>query len=309
MQGKTKTIEISLLVVQFEGIRGDIDSTFSEKVWPLLNPLYEKKTPLDIIVLPECALTGYTFKERADMEGLAEVKGQGKQFEKAKEIAIKMNSYVAMGYIEKGPESADSSPCPLYNSCYLIDRSGSLLASYSKILMFETDKRYFTPGKDRVVQEMVSLSGDRFKAGLGICMDINYKDFENFFEFELGEYGRDQDLDCLLFPTAWTVSGETELSENPEIECEELYCYWQTRLLPMLNSSLTLPRGPKIWPRLEKEWVFAAADRVGREDETLYKGFSGVMVLNRGNNGKEIKGTLGPKEPGVCHQVVKLKRE
>ena len=47
----------------------------------------------------------------------------------------------------------------LYNSCYVVDRKGELVTNYRKILMFETDKLYFTPGKDRPVLELKNLEG------------------------------------------------------------------------------------------------------------------------------------------------------
>ena len=41
------------------------------------------------------------------------------------------------------------------------------MRNYRKILMFDTDKLYFSEGTDRFVVEMVSLKGRSFRVGRG----------------------------------------------------------------------------------------------------------------------------------------------
>lgn len=98
MEDKGGELKICSLVVQYCPIRGDIKGS-SEKVLNLLKQ-YEGK-PIDIMVLPECALTGYSFPGRKDMEHMAEIKREGPQFEFVKRLALQFKCYVAMGYMER----------------------------------------------------------------------------------------------------------------------------------------------------------------------------------------------------------------
>jgi len=105
-QGKTgsgATLDIKVLAVQFDGHRGEVERTF-QKVLGLVKPHVGKE--IDVVVLPECALVGYTFAGKANVLPLAEVCCKGQQFEKAKELALLLKAYVVMGYIEKGAEGS-----------------------------------------------------------------------------------------------------------------------------------------------------------------------------------------------------------
>ena len=84
-------------------------------------------------------------------------------------------------------------------------------------------------------------------------MDINYKDFKDFFEFPLAEYYRDQAVDCLIFPTAWTHAGEEEeKTDKTSLEIAfDVFEWWSLRLTPMIGPRLRLRR--EVKPRLEKE--------------------------------------------------------
>jgi protein N-terminal amidase len=99
LQSPDSALELSILCLQIESAYGKIDETFEQKVLPLITSHQGK--PVDVVVLPECALTGYDFADKTQVLPLAEACGQGKQYEYAKQIALALNAYVAMGYIEK----------------------------------------------------------------------------------------------------------------------------------------------------------------------------------------------------------------
>ena len=139
----------------------------------------------------------------------------------------------------------------VYNSCYVLDRQGNILHNYRKILMYDTDKRYFTPGEEYLVFELVTLKGHVFKTAVGICMDINYKDFVNFYEFPLACHCRDKDVDLLLFPTAWTMRPEEETGKNSLQIGLDLYQWWKLRLTPMIRPTFRLKQ--TVSPRINKE--------------------------------------------------------
>lgn len=88
---------------------------------------------------------------------------------------------------------------------------------------------------------------------VGICMDINYKDFLDFYEFPMAEFGRDQRVDVVLFPTAWTVAAEEEApaSKKSFEIAKETYDWWKIRMTPMLRRTFRLKQ--EVSPRYAKE--------------------------------------------------------
>ena len=68
-----------------------------------------KGKEIDVIVMPECGLVGYTYKDKSLVEPQAEVCGQGFSFQMCSKLAQEFNAYVVMGYIEKGIEKEEGS--------------------------------------------------------------------------------------------------------------------------------------------------------------------------------------------------------
>lgn len=97
MEDKGQSISISTLCVQFDSVYGDVDKS-TVKLMAMIDKYAGKS--IDIVVLPECCLTGYAFPDRQSMVHLAEVIGKGRQFDVCKQIALITNAYVALGYIE-----------------------------------------------------------------------------------------------------------------------------------------------------------------------------------------------------------------
>jgi predicted amidohydrolase len=52
-------------------------------------------------MFPEMSFTGYNFTNPEDALPLAVAVGEGEEFQFASKIAVRVNSYVAFGYIEK----------------------------------------------------------------------------------------------------------------------------------------------------------------------------------------------------------------
>jgi protein N-terminal amidase len=296
-----KKVDLKIVIVQVHSVYGEAKKTYEEKVKKFLEP--HKGKPIDFLVLPEMALTGYDFENREAVFPLCEEAGKGYHFEVAQEMAKEFNSYVVLGYpevVKTEGEGADE----LFNSAYILDREGKLICNYRKILLYETDQRYFKEGsqEQRPVLELTTLAGETIKTGIGICMDINYKDFEDFWQFEMAEYCRDNQIELVLFPTAWTLQGEEEVDVERETkERDELYNYWTMRMLPHCSARWQLRKD--VGARNESEWVFAAADRCGKERETCYKGLSCVMRFNQFGvkTPNEVVGTMGIKEEGALY--------
>jgi predicted amidohydrolase len=99
---------LSIVTVQVKSCLGDPNLTYTSKVKEYLKQ-FEKK-PIDVIVLPELALTGYDFRENyQQVFNIAELSGQVSKvpggpltnFEIAKAIAVEYGAYVVLGYPEK----------------------------------------------------------------------------------------------------------------------------------------------------------------------------------------------------------------
>lgn len=296
-------LTIKSLLVQYSPEHGNVQKS-AEKVLGMLQEFEGKD--IDVVVLPECALTGYCFKDRSQMQHLAEIKGSGEQFKTCVKIAKLLNAYVAMGYIERDSEADDSK---LFNSCYFVDRKGNLLSNYRKILMYETDKLYFSEGADQVIVSLETTKGQKVKAAIGICMDINYKDFVNFWQFPLANHCRDNEVDCLIFPTNWIHRPEECVGMKSLEIAVQTYDWWKLRMTPMIHKSLRLVE--EVGPRFEKEWLMLAADRVGVEGDTMFKGCSATIVFNRSSSickFFKVDGMLNEKIEKCLYTVSELKR-
>ena len=103
-------VAISVITVQLHSNIGDPNATYQEKVKNYLSQF--KNTDIDVIVLPEMALTGYDFLGDFDkLLAVSEFKGQENNislessiltnYQIAKEIALDYNCYVVLGYPEK----------------------------------------------------------------------------------------------------------------------------------------------------------------------------------------------------------------
>lgn len=303
----SESVNLKIAVIQLESIYKSPEETYEKKVKAYMEKL--KGKPLDFIILPEMALMGYDFEKREDVYPFCEKQKEGYNFQVAQNLAKEFNSYCVIGYPEKMLKEDGEEV--LYNSCYLVDREGELVYNYRKILLYDTDKRYFEAGEEnqRPCLKLKTLEGKEVTVGIGICMDINYKDFKEFFEFPLANYCRDSKIELLLFPTAWTLQGEEEVDEKmEERERGELYQYWTVRMLPNISAAFQISKD--VGDRNEKEWVFVAADRCGKERETCYKGLSCVMKFNV--PGKRtpyvVEETMGIKEEGVRYVQTNFRR-
>ena len=230
---KTEKVNLSIVTVQLESVYKDPQQSYSSKVKLYLQK-YKGKL-IDLIILPELALTGYDMESRSDIFPLCEVQSQGLHYKIAAEIAKEYKSYVALGYPEKC-ENSDA----LYNSCYVLDRTGELVYHYRKILLFEVDKRFFSEGKKMGFFMLKNLQGKSIKTSVAICMDINYKDFVNFDEYPLSEYLEKEDIELLIFPTAWTTPNFdiSKISKKEEEKTlKDTTQYWSIRLLSWIKSA------------------------------------------------------------------------
>ncbi len=114
----------------------------------------------DLIVLPELATTGYLFKDRAELDALAEDPCTGSTAVLLKKLSQEKNTSYVIGFAEKATNG-------LYNSSMLVNPDGNIYL-YRKIHLFDDEKRVFDSGD---LGFPVYEAKNGIKVGLMICFD------------------------------------------------------------------------------------------------------------------------------------------
>jgi predicted amidohydrolase len=107
----------------------------------------------DLIVLPELFNTGYNFRNRREVESVAERVPDGQTTQALKDFS-KEHGMVVAGVAERKGSS-------LYNSAVIV-KDGRYLGSYRKVHLFYNEKRFFKSGAE------FKVFG---KVGVMVCFD------------------------------------------------------------------------------------------------------------------------------------------
>lgn len=126
----------------------------------------------DFIVLPEmfnCPYDNSYFREFAEDEN-------GETVKALSQIAKKRNIYIAGGSIPEKDQEGN-----IYNTCFVFDKGGNIIAKHRKVHLFNIDM------KDRIkfAESDVFKAGDKItlfdtpygKMGAAICYDIRFPEF------------------------------------------------------------------------------------------------------------------------------------
>ncbi|EER34349.1 hypothetical protein CTRG_01209 [Candida tropicalis MYA-3404] len=287
-------MKIKVALLQLNPRIGQINTNISH-VKSLLNKI---TSPVDLIVLPELAITGYNFTDPSHIKPYLEsTKNYGPSLNLAKEISEKYQCLTFIGYPEIAQENT------IYNSCAVFNGSGKLIYNYRKTFLYETDEKWGS--SENPIKGFPSIELDFNKNGqskkiisnIGICMDLNPYKFEapfNHFEFSLSSYTQKAKL--LICPMNWlhpkspslktelSFSKRVELAENLELEQDKpewtTVNYWVLRLFPYVNHEHSIV--PK-WFNNEEKVTAICCNRVGVEDDVIYGGSSSIIQF--GNNG------------------------
>lgn len=164
-----------------------------KKVAHFLKKNADKK--LDLVVLPEFFSTGISHEI---FQSEPEDENGGDIIKRIAELAKEYNTNVVAGtVIEK---SADK----LYNTSFVIDRSGEIVGKYRKIHLYNymggTEGDIITPGDEPCVIKL-----DFATIGVGICYDIRYPQYYR----QLAKQG----AEIVVLPTAWVVPNDVYSSD------------------------------------------------------------------------------------------------
>ncbi|CAK9786263.1 carbon-nitrogen hydrolase [Cutaneotrichosporon oleaginosum] len=239
---------------------------------------------LDLLVLPEMALSGYMFATPAAIAPYLETPG-GPTARLATALASRLKCYVVAGYPEAIP-GADIDLGVGYNSAVLAGPEG-VIGNYRKTFRFDTDKTWAREGDGFAFFDLPQPLG---RVGVGICMDLNPRDFiAPWNAYELATFAVDNAVDMLVVPMNWLDPAEQDDSDSdeddglavpprdPNAPSESNLNYWAARLAPLHDPT---PRYDEGTPAAGREVVFVAANRVGTEEGTTFAGTSCVMAIS-----------------------------
>jgi protein N-terminal amidase len=87
----------------------------------------------------------------------------------------------------------------------VIDRKGEPILNYRKTHLYYNDELWCKEGQGFKDLEIVNTKGEKFRAVLGICMDINPKNFASGL-YEWADFALEKKAELLLFLTNWVDS-------------------------------------------------------------------------------------------------------
>ena len=150
-------IKRKIAVFQGDGVLGGV----AENLEIMREAVSEaKRADAELVIFPECILTGYNIGEAS--RELAEA-ADGPSAKRIVDMARSYGIAILYGYPERAGEA-------LYNAAQLIARGGERLANHRKCQLYGAGERQlFTPGDEALV---VNLEG--LKLGLLICYDIEF---------------------------------------------------------------------------------------------------------------------------------------
>jgi len=201
-------------------------------------------------MFPEMSFVGYVFETKEEIEPFVEP-DKGPTFEFCKELATTYSSYVVAGFPRRHDNGTET--C-VYNSLCLVSPKGELVAIYDKCFLFDTDHIWAKEGAGFITVDIPQWNK---RIGLGICMDVNPYEFQDYSLFEFANFHREQNTDILLLCANWLDDGsEHDIAHDNHV-------YWAQRLQPLHYTDTT----------------FIVCNRIGTEKGTTFCGGSAVISL------------------------------
>lgn len=181
---RQKILKTKIACVQMQSALGKKKENLgkmAEKVKEIM-----EKQPVDLIIFPELAVTGY---ECSDLyRDMAENFPEGDSIKAVAEMADKYNVFIAFGFVEKAVKDDRD---VIYNSVGLIDRNGTPLGQYRKSHLVEgPETDTFEKGTEYKV-----FDTEIGKIGLMVCWDAAYPEVARILALKGAE--------IIAAPAAW----------------------------------------------------------------------------------------------------------
>lgn len=162
-----------------------------------------KTNKLDLIVLPEFFVTNVDYLNNFEPEN------GGDTVEFIKNLAVKYNTNIIAGSIVR--KKADG----LYNSAFVINRKGEVIAIYDKIHLFNyfggTEGVHTNRGNSICCVDL-----DFGRVGVAVCFDIRYPMFFNQLLKE--------NIEMIVLPACWMVPDKIN---NSKEKLEKVQSMWR----------------------------------------------------------------------------------
>lgn len=128
--------------------------------------LLEKAETLDLVILPELTLTGFTMNSKKFSEGI-----NGETFLYFSQLAREMKFNLAAGLIEQDGDK-------YFNTLVHIDATGKLISKYRKIhpFTYSTEDKFYERGNETVITNI-----NEWKTGLSICYDLRFPELYRLY--------------------------------------------------------------------------------------------------------------------------------
>ena len=243
---------MKLAAIQYQPPKGDPERARGE-----LDALIDEAAGrgAELVVLPEMATTGYVWNSRAELMPHAEV-ADGPTAAWLQKKAQQHKLWIVCGYVERALHAVYLMPEPrevnrLYNSALVVNPKGERLASYRKVLLFELDRSWATPGARRLI-----VDSEHGRLVPAICMDLNDNGFVHFLHRA--------EATVLPFCTNWLDEPGTDLHR-----------YWRSRL-----------DGWQGWMVAANSWGLDGDTRFAGRSAILAPG--GEVVVCAGEEGNQV---------------------
>jgi len=166
-----------------------------------------KSSPIDLLILPELAFTGYNFPNKTAISPYLEPLNKlGPSITWAQKTSQRLGCFTVLGY----PQYVDESK--LYNSAIVINPQGEIIHNYNKSFLYETDEAYGA-SEGSGFKSFEIFNG--IKASIGICMDLNPYKFEAPFNaFEFSGHCYSEDVKLVICPMAWLHSKSPSIADG-----------------------------------------------------------------------------------------------
>lgn len=196
--------------------------------------------PLDLLVLPEMAFSGYNFPSLEAIKPFLEPTASGPTTQWAIETARQANCYVIVGYPEV--YTASNGTTRNYNSTVTVAPTGRIVNNYRKSFLYYTDETWASEGFTAYPDQKPFFCGplgDLGVVGQGICMDINPYRFEApWHAYEFANRMLTGNTRLVVLSMAWLtrlVPAELEIgSDSPDMET---VAYWLERFFPLVEAA------------------------------------------------------------------------
>jgi predicted amidohydrolase len=159
-------VKVEIALVQMDCVLGNVAANLAhieKKIDDVARRLGDRAPSAErLIVLPECATTGYFLGERA--AALAEP-ADGPTNARLAAMSASVGAHLAVGVIESDGDH-------VYDSLALFSPADGLLASYRKVHLFASEKAVFSAG-----HEPCLVDTPFGRVGLTICYDLMFPEY------------------------------------------------------------------------------------------------------------------------------------